>query len=168
VPHTEKRYLCFMIHRIFLLLGCNLGDRKGQLDGAIGMIPRMIGTVVKCSSFYESEPWGFVSPDSFLNVAVEVETGLLPDEVLREAKGIEGLLGRKSKIGKRERYASRTMDVDILFYDDLVLHTEELVIPHPLLHLRKFVLIPLNEIAPEFVHPVLHRTVNELLRMIQK
>ena len=148
-------------HIIYLLLGSNLGDRKKQMDEALDLIAEMIGEVTKRSSFYETEPWGFSSEEFFLNIAMQTLTSLSPEEVMRKIDEIEKRFGReRSDSG----YSSRTMDIDILFYDDLVLDQEILKIPHPMLKDRRFVLVPLNEIAHELIHPVFLKTIGELLR----
>jgi len=148
-------------HIIYLLLGSNLGDRKKQMDEALDLIPEMIGEVTKRSSFYETEPWGFSSEEFFLNIAMQTLTSLSPEEVMRKIDEIEKRFGReRSDSG----YSSRTMDIDILFYDDLVLDQDILKIPHPMLKDRRFVLVPLNEIAHELIHPVFLKTIGELLQ----
>ena len=148
-------------HIIYLLLGSNLGDRKKQMDEALDLIPEMIGEVTKRSSFYETEPWGFSSEEFFLNIAMQTLTSLSPEEVMRKIDEIEKRFGReRSDSG----YSSRTMDIDILFYDDLVLDQDILKIPHPMLKDRRFVIVPLNEIAHELIHPVFLKTIGELLQ----
>ena len=147
-------------HIIYLLLGSNLGEKKKQMDQTIDLIPEMIGQVTKRSSFYETEPWGFSSEEFFLNIAMQTLTSLSPEEVMRKIDEIEKRFGReRSDSG----YSSRTMDIDILFYDDLVLDQDILKIPHPMLKDRRFVLVPLNEIAHELIHPVFRKTIGELL-----
>jgi 2-amino-4-hydroxy-6-hydroxymethyldihydropteridine diphosphokinase len=113
------------------------------------------------SVFFISEPWGFESDNRFLNACVAAETTIAPRECLRLIKGIERSLGRPDKAPGS--YKDRVIDLDILFYDDLVLDEPELVVPHPLLHQRGFVLEPLAEIAPDLLHPVLHKSIGELL-----
>lgn len=149
---------------VFLGIGTNLGSRERNLSEALAMISENIGKIVKSSSVYESEPWGFKSDDKFLNMVVKVETPLSASGLLGRILMDEVLLGR---IRAGKQYSSRKIDVDILFYDDLILDEESLRIPHPRLHERKFVLIPLCEIAPEFVHPVLKKSVTELLEMCE-
>jgi 2-amino-4-hydroxy-6-hydroxymethyldihydropteridine diphosphokinase len=120
----------------------------------------MAGAVKKVSSVYETEPWGFSPGNNFLNMAAQLETSLEPAELLAVIKRIESLCGRKSS---GTGYSSRTLDIDILFFDDEILETEKLIIPHPLLYKRRFVLIPLVELSPEMVHPVFRKSVSQLL-----
>jgi len=146
-----------MTHRAFISLGANLGNRSENLAESLRRLG-VITRVVKISSVYETEPWGFQDQPKFLNQVIEIKTELNPTELLQELKKIEMVMGRESTF----RYGPRKIDLDILFYDDLELATEALVIPHPSLHERAFVLVPLAEIAPDLVHPTLHQTVREL------
>jgi len=150
-----------MTHRAFIGLGANLGDRDQQLAESLRCLGRK-SKIMKVSSVYETEPWGFQDQPNFLNQVVELETELNPSELLQELKAIESDMGRESTF----RYGPRKIDLDILFYDELELSTETLVIPHPSLHERAFVLIPLAEIAPDLVHPTLHHTIRELSEKI--
>jgi 2-amino-4-hydroxy-6-hydroxymethyldihydropteridine diphosphokinase len=147
-------------HNLYLLIGSNLGDRKKQLKNAVRFINERIGQVTRYSSIYETEPWGFSSEDNFLNRVLKVSTFLTPEEVMIKIFEIEKSFGR---VRKEEGYASRTMDIDILFYDDLVMLSDTLKIPHPRLQDRKFVLVPLNEIAPRLIHPLSAKTIRNLL-----
>jgi 2-amino-4-hydroxy-6-hydroxymethyldihydropteridine diphosphokinase len=148
-------------HILYLLLGSNLGEKKKQMDQAIDLIRVMIGPVTKRSSFYETEPWGFSSEEFFLNIALQTLTSFSPEEVMQKIDEIEKTFGRE-RSGRG--YSSRTMDIDILFYDDLVLDQDILKIPHPRLQDRRFVLVPLDEIAHDLIHPVIRKTIGELLR----
>lgn len=139
-----------MKNTVFLLIGGNLGNRLLLIEQAEILIEQHIGTITKKSSIYESEPWGFNAKNFFLNAVVEVETEKTPQEVLFHAHEIEKWLGRNRTTN---RYTSRTMDIDILFYNDLVLDTELLKIPHPKIQERKFTLLPLCEIAASKNHP---------------
>jgi len=144
----------------FLLLGSNLGDRIRYLGEAIRMVKEMGNSVVAGSSVYETEPWGFISGDYFLNMVVELRTGMSPEGILNMIKIIETALGR---CRSAEKYRSRTIDLDILFYNDMIIAIPGLIIPHPLIAERRFVLVPMNEIAPGFNHPVLNKSVSLLL-----
>ena len=148
-------------HILYLLLGSNLGEKKKQMDQAVNLIREMIGPVIMRSSFYETEPWGFSSEEFFLNITLQVLTSLPPEEVIRKTREIEKMFGRERQ---GTGYSSRTMDIDILLYDDLVLDQDDLKIPHPRIQDRRFVLVPLDEIAQKLIHPVFRKTIRELLR----
>ena len=148
---------------LYLSLGTNLGDRRSNLETALALIGRRIGTVTGASDIIETEPWGYESPNRFMNMAARVETSLTPVQALEAAKKIETEMGRTAKTGK-DGYKDRIIDIDLLLYDDLVMETPVLTIPHKLMHVRRFVLEPLAGIAPELEHPVLHKTINELLK----
>jgi len=145
---------------VFLQLGSNIGDRVLMFDKAKNLIKQKIGAIIKQSSIYETQPWGFNTDDLFLNQVLLVETKIQPDELLEIILNIEVALGR---VRKSDKYESRLIDIDILFYDNSIINNEKLIIPHPLIQDRLFVLEPLNEIARDFVHPVLKKTINELL-----
>jgi 2-amino-4-hydroxy-6-hydroxymethyldihydropteridine diphosphokinase len=147
--------------KVFLGIGTNLNNREGNLKEAVSMIEKHIGKVVASSSVYETEPWGFQAEEEFLNMVVKVETNLNPYGLIGRILMIESMLGR---IRLEKQYTSRVIDIDILFYDDLVINETNLKIPHPLLHKRKFVLVPLCEIEPKMVHPVLNKSVSLLLK----
>ena len=133
---------------LYLSLGTNLGDRRSNLETALTHIAREVGTVISSSDVIETEPWGFDSSNSFLNMAVKVETLLQPLEVLHATQDIERQMGRSEKSVNRE-YKDRLIDIDLLLYDDIVMNTPELTIPHPLMYQREFVMKPLAQIAPE-------------------
>jgi 2-amino-4-hydroxy-6-hydroxymethyldihydropteridine diphosphokinase len=147
-------------HVVFLLLGGNRGDRQDILRKACNEVSASMGVIKRVSSLYETDPWGFADEMKFLNQAVELASSLSPDEILKEIHRIERLLGRERG---GEGYSSRTLDIDILFYDDQVVDREELIIPHPRLHLRRFALEPMNEIAGGLLHPVLGESIMNLL-----
>lgn len=147
--------------RIFLGLGSNLGDREKNINLALEKLGQ-VGKVHKVSSLYETEPVGYKDQPWFLNLVAEFETKLSPQELLRAGKAIEKELGREPG----PRFGPRPIDLDILLYDNLVLGIPELTIPHPRLAERAFVLIPLAEIAPEVLHPVLKKTVRELREVL--
>lgn len=145
----------------FLCLGGNIGNREFTLKLAVEKINHEIGKVISQSNYYETEAWGVENQDKYLNQCICVETLLPSNQVLKKSLEIELSLGRKRN--HKETYEPRTIDVDMLFYNSDIIQTKELSIPHPRLHLRKFVLIPLNEIAPTFVHPVINKTIHTLL-----
>ncbi len=144
----------------FLGLGTNLGDREENLRKAIAMIGESIGTVVLCSSVYQTEPWGFQSENEFLNAVIKVKTSLKPSGLLGRILMIEAQLGR---LREGKGYSSRIIDIDILLYGNEIIKKKGLQIPHPLIQDRRFTLVPLCDIAPEMVHPVLRKTFAELL-----
>lgn len=131
-------------HQVYLGLGSNLGERKELIQKAITLVNERIGTVTRQSSLIETEPWGFESSHKFLNGVILCETALTPREVLKETQQIERELGRKKKTTLT--YKDRPIDIDILLYDDLKVDEPDLKIPHPLMHQRDFVMIPLKEI----------------------
>jgi 2-amino-4-hydroxy-6-hydroxymethyldihydropteridine diphosphokinase len=144
---------------VYLLLGSNLGDRESVLKQAIQHITANIGNVDAQSSIYETEPWGNTNQPGFLNMALKVSTLLPATQVLEQALAIEQHLGRL----RLERWGSRIIDIDIIFYNaDIVQVKDQLTIPHPEMQNRKFVLEPLCEIAPDFVHPILKKNIKEL------
>ena len=157
-------------HRTILLLGGNMGQRRRLLAEARGEIVLRAGRVLKASSLYETEPWGFESEQNFLNQVVVVATNHGPQELLTILQEIEKQLGRKKeKTPTREEndgpggYSSRPIDIDILFYDQQIIDTPTLKVPHPQLHKRRFTLEPLHEVAPDMLHPVLKKTTARLL-----
>lgn len=145
---------------VVLLIGGNQGDRQKLIFEAVGLIQERIGSVVAGSAIYETEPWGFEASQNFLNMGLLVDTNLSPEEVLRQALAIEADLGRV-RLG--QGYASRPMDIDLIFYNRLKICTPRLELPHPRMHLRRFVLRPLADIIPHYVHPVLKKDILTLL-----
>ena len=147
-----------MKHTIYIALGTNLGERLENLRTAIQSIPPEIH-VLEESHIYETPPWGYEDQPAFLNMVLKAETDLEPGALLEYLKQLEVELGRKQNF----RWGQRLIDLDILFYDDLVIDPPPLVIPHPRLHERTFVLIPLADVAAEYMHPVFGKFVWELL-----
>ena len=135
------------MHQVYLGLGTNLGNKEANLKAAVEEIGKRVGEVTSLSAFHSSEPWGFESENSFLNAVCCVSTFFSPIEVLRLTQDIERSLGRFKKSVNRQ-YSDRLIDIDILLYDDLHISTPELIIPHPLMWERDFVMTPLREIAP--------------------
>jgi 2-amino-4-hydroxy-6-hydroxymethyldihydropteridine diphosphokinase len=144
---------------VFILLGGNVGDKRKIFTETREMIDDRIGNLTKSSSIYVTEPWGFDS-ELFWNQALVVETRLLPLEILEITQSIEKAMGR---LKTSQYYETRTMDIDLLFYDSLLLDTPRLTLPHPKIAERRFVLVPLNEIEPDKRHPVTGLTISELL-----
>jgi len=146
---------------VFLGLGSNIGNRQKNLRSTILVLEQETGKILCSSSVYTTAPWGFESERQFLNLVLKLETHLTPSELLTKLLSIEQQLGR---VRNNERYSDRIIDIDILLYDDLIINEEKITIPHPLMHERKFVLEPLCEIAPDFLHPVLKITVEAMLK----
>jgi 2-amino-4-hydroxy-6-hydroxymethyldihydropteridine diphosphokinase len=148
-----------IIHTVYLGLGSNLGDSRATILMAYREIEKLIGTIVRQSAFYVSEPWGFSSPNQFVNSVVCVHTSLSPHALLKQTQTIERLLGKNSTHATERTaipsplYHDRPIDIDILLYDDLHIDTPELKIPHPLMQERDFVMIPLSEIGFTYADP---------------
>lgn len=150
---------------VYVSLGTNLGDKDNNLRTAVRLMQERIGKVISLSSFYETAPWGFQSEHSFLNAAACIETRLSPKQLLLVTQQIERELGRTQK-SSGNVYKDRLIDIDLLMYDNLQIHSDQLVLPHPLMTGRRFVLEPLAEIAPETIHPVTGKTIRELLELL--
>jgi len=149
-----------MRHIAYIGIGSNLGDKKQQCEKAISQILTVDHhTLLAQSSFFKTQPVGYTSQDWFVNAVVKIETGLEAHDLLRSLKAIEAQLGRQTTF----RWGPREIDLDILFFDEKEIRTEELRIPHPFLQERRFVLVPLVEIDKNLVHPVLKKTVQQLL-----
>ncbi|MBW6461054.1 MAG: 2-amino-4-hydroxy-6-hydroxymethyldihydropteridine diphosphokinase [Bacteroidales bacterium] len=146
---------------VYLLLGSNMDDRTGMLRLAREAIQSRIGEITRESSIYETEPWGFQSGDLFLNQVIRIKTDYLPAELMGEILKIEEDLGRRRRQFKG--YMPRTIDIDILFYNDEIIQDEHLVIPHPRMQERMFALIPLMEIDHMMTHPASHKTIGQLV-----
>lgn len=156
----ERKY-----HKAYIALGSNVGDKKENLQQALNMLQEAGHTkVIKCSTFIETEPWGYLNQDNFVNGIAEIKTFLDPDELLEELLKIEAALLRNREI----KWGPRTIDLDIILFDNLIINEENLTVPHPLMQEREFVLKPLNEIAPHLIHPVLNKSIHGLLNKITK
>ena len=149
--------------RSYILFGSNQGDKEALLEQACTLINNRCGMLVERSSAYITEPWGFEAEEWFLNELLVVETELEPDELMDALLEIEKELGRV-RHPKQKAYTSRTIDLDILYYGNQILNTEKVTVPHPRLHLRKFALLPLCEVIPDFLHPKLNLSQEELLQ----
>lgn len=152
------------MHQVFLGTGGNTGNKQENFDKVYTFIKNELGDIIQPSSVYETSPWGFESKDNFWNQVLSIETTLSPEELLLKIAEIETSFGRNRE---NEGYSSREMDIDILYFDDEIINTEKLTIPHPLLHKRLFVLVPLAEIAPDFVHPVLKLSSLEMMNICE-
>ena len=149
------------MHNTLILFGGNMPDTLNLFKRAEEHIILRLGSIKQKSAIYESAPWGFVAETNFINMVVEVETELNPDEQIKQLLDIESLLGRVRNNSKG--YVSRGIDLDILFIDDLIIDTKQLIVPHPRLHLRRFTLVPLCEKWGEKIHPSINKTLNHLL-----
>nr|WP_295925658.1 2-amino-4-hydroxy-6-hydroxymethyldihydropteridine diphosphokinase [uncultured Dyadobacter sp.] len=143
---------------VYLLLGSNLGDRFQVLEAARRYIAVEAGVIVSQSAVYETAPWGLTDQPAFLNQVLQIKTHLLPEELLRVVLNIEHELGRV----RYERWGARIIDIDVLYYGDMVLDSARLTLPHPRIQDRRFVLAPLAEVAPDFLHPILQQTSEQL------
>jgi 2-amino-4-hydroxy-6-hydroxymethyldihydropteridine diphosphokinase len=149
------------MNTVTILLGSNIGNSRLLLQEAEQLLTEQLGSIQSTSSLIESEPWGFDSTQWFLNRILVINTELQAKGILHECQKIEQMLGRKrtDTIG----YESRTIDIDILFFNNDIIHQTDLVVPHPKLHLRRFTLLPLHEIMPGYIHPVLNKSIDTLL-----
>ncbi|WP_161890867.1 2-amino-4-hydroxy-6-hydroxymethyldihydropteridine diphosphokinase [Pontibacter russatus] len=145
--------------KTYLLLGGNLGDRLSYLAQAREGLAKQVGGILRSSGIYETAAWGKTDQPAFLNQVLEMQTELQPAQLLQRINNLEQELGRV----RLEHWGARVIDIDILFYEDIVLQSQRLTIPHPQLHLRRFTLLPLAELVPDRMHPVLGKTVAGLL-----
>lgn len=153
------------MHSLFLGLGSNLGDKQHNIELAYAEINKRIGDIVSQSAYYVSKPDGFISENDFINSVCEVKTSLSPFQVLESIIEIEKYVGRTSK-SINGSYSDRVIDIDILLYDDVIINTEHLIVPHPRFHLRSFVLVPFASISPHTIHPVLHQSIYDINKSI--
>jgi 2-amino-4-hydroxy-6-hydroxymethyldihydropteridine diphosphokinase len=147
--------------KVFILLGSNLGDKFVLINKAINSLVLEAGELITASDIFFSAPWGYDSTNHFYNAVIQMETNLNPDELLQKCIEIEQKLGRKEK--EKPEYEDRIIDIDILFYGQQIIHLPDLTIPHPRMHLRKFTLLPLHQIAPDFIHPIFQKSISQLL-----
>lgn len=146
---------------VYLCLGSNKGDRVGYVQQATSLLGAVEGiSIIRTSSFYETQPWLEIGNNWFVNAVIEVKTTLSPQDLLKECLRVEGQLGRNRDV--EVKYGDRTIDIDILFYGKEIVEEEHLQIPHKYLHQRAFTLVPMLELNPNFVHPVLNKTVEQL------
>ncbi|MBC8302592.1 MAG: 2-amino-4-hydroxy-6-hydroxymethyldihydropteridine diphosphokinase [Pelagibacterales bacterium] len=145
--------------KIYLSIGSNKGNRYSQIKEALNLIREDIGGITSISKIYETKSWGFES-ENFLNLCIAINSKLSPDKLLFSINSIEKKIGRKRDSQKMK---AREIDIDIIFYSNRIVNQKELIIPHPSLELRNFVLVPLNDIASDFIHPILSKSVKELL-----
>jgi len=145
--------------KAYLLLGGNIGNRPANLKKAKHLLENQVGKIVKCSGIYETASWGNTDQPDFLNQVLLIETKLAAEKIMEQILLIEKTMGRV----RSEKNASRIIDIDILFFNDEVIETKNIIIPHPEIQNRNFVLYPLNELFPQLKHPVLKKTVHELL-----
>jgi 2-amino-4-hydroxy-6-hydroxymethyldihydropteridine diphosphokinase len=146
--------------KVYILLGTNLGNKRENLIDAINRIHQSGQIIIKESGVYETAPWGFQHPENFYNQVIAIETYLAPEKLMQTLLTIETDMGRSRKSANFE---ARIIDIDILLFDNLVITSEIVTIPHPRMHLRRFTLVPLCEIAPSIIHPVLKCSINTLL-----
>jgi len=148
----------------FLSLGSNIGHKRRNIITASALLAERAGDILALSALYETEPWGFESDNTFLNAAIMLETSLSPEDLLSLTMQIEKEMGRTTKTNGQ--YQDRIIDIDILTYDNLIMETPQLTLPHPHMHERVFVLEPLSEIAPGLIHPILRKSISQLLQSL--
>lgn len=147
------------MNQTYLLIGGNLGNREENMQQARNLIDKQVGEIARSSSLYETEAWGMRDQPSFLNQVLLVNTMLAPEKTLSALLEIEHQMGRE----RSQKFGPRTIDIDILFFNSEIIEEPGLTIPHPQLHLRRFTLNPMNEIAPDLIHPILKKSISDLL-----
>lgn len=155
-----------MKHLVYLSLGSNLGNKEENLNLAIQFLEKRAGNIISRSAFYYTEPWGFDSENGFVNLCLKMDTTLSPEPLLKKTQDIEKEIGRKTK--SHNGYTDRLIDIDILLFDDLILNTSTLTLPHPLMDQRAFVLDPLCQIAAEVIHPILQKNISEITKLLER
>ncbi len=150
------------MNSVILLLGTNIGNRLENINSAIDLIKKSAGKVLNKSSIYETEPWGFSSDLAFYNIAILLETNLSPFELINNISIIEKTIGRERS--NNTGYENRIIDIDIISFENIVINSPELEIPHPRMHLRKFTLLPIMEIYPDWIHPTINKNISDLLK----
>ena len=148
------------LHTIYLCLGTNLGDKQFNLNQAMEYISKNCGAVIEKSGVYTSTAWGYESENVFYNQCLKIETQLAPDQLIDTLLSIEKDMGRTRE---SSGYTDRMMDIDVLFYDSMRINTDKLIVPHPRIEERRFVLAPMAELAPDFIHPLLNQSMKVLL-----
>jgi len=149
------------MNRVYLLLGSNIGNSRAWISKAKRLIGRRIGSVIRESALYQTAAWGDTRQADFINQVIVVDSDLKPGELMESLLGIEKEMGRI----RTRKNAPRIIDIDILFYGKAVIREKELEVPHPRIPLRRFVLVPMNQLSPQFIHPVLKKTIHQLLRV---
>lgn len=152
----------------YINIGSNMGDRATTIECAVAHIEHLCGTTAQCAPIIESEPWGFDSTNSFLNLGIAISTDLSPLTLLHALQSIEQQIASAPHRDDKGNYIDRIIDIDLIAVDDIVVDYPELILPHPRMHLRKFVLTPMMTLAPDWIHPILHATAAELLSRIER
>ena len=147
------------MNTVYIQLGSNLGERESFIAKSMEQIEENIGEIITASSIFETTPWGNENQNNFLNSVIKIKTTFDAFKVLKKSQEIENNLGRD----RNKKWGKRTIDIDILFYNNEIINTKELIIPHPLLQKRKFVLVPLSKIASNYIHPILKKNISTLL-----
>ncbi|MEX8546178.1 MAG: 2-amino-4-hydroxy-6-hydroxymethyldihydropteridine diphosphokinase [Mucilaginibacter sp.] len=148
---------------VYLLLGSNLGDRNTYIKEASVLLAQLVGKIIRRSGIYETQSWGVENLPDYLNQVLEMETELSPEDILKKTQQIEEKLLRE----RTNKWQSRTIDIDILFYGSAIINTNQLKIPHPEIQNRLFTLVPLNELVPDYIHPVLNKPIHQLKQEVK-